>query len=71
MGLQKEMPEMTVQQYNSKGDTWPKILTYNYQEFGAKRAMRYKTFRDLATGYMGGILSQCKISCPGPAASWF
>ena len=31
--------------YRDKGDTWPKILTYNYEKYGSKRrAMRHKHY---------------------------
>jgi long-chain acyl-CoA synthetase len=31
--------------HNEKGDTWPKILTYNYEHYGSKRrAMRHKHY---------------------------
>jgi long-chain acyl-CoA synthetase len=31
--------------YKEKGDTWPKILKYNYEKYGEKRrAMRYKDY---------------------------
>jgi long-chain acyl-CoA synthetase len=31
--------------YGEKGDTWPKILTYNYEKYGdSRRAMRYKHY---------------------------
>jgi long-chain acyl-CoA synthetase len=33
------------QVYNEKGDTWPKVLTYNYDKYGSKRrAMRHKHY---------------------------
>ena len=33
------------QLYNEKGDTWPQILTYNYEKYGDNhRAMRYKHY---------------------------
>ncbi len=33
------------QAYREKGDTWPKILKYNYEKYGDKRrAMRYKHY---------------------------
>jgi long-chain acyl-CoA synthetase len=33
------------QTYKEKGDTWPKILKYNYEKYGDKhRAMRYKHY---------------------------
>ena len=33
------------QVFNEKGDTWPKILKYNYEKYGDnRRAMRYKHF---------------------------
>ena len=39
------MPAGIEQIYKEKGDTWPKILRYNYQKYGAdRRAMRYKHY---------------------------
>ena len=33
------------QVYREKGDTWPKVLKYNYEKYGDKRrAMRYKRY---------------------------
>ena len=33
------------QLYRAKGDTWPKVLTYNYEKYGDnRRAMRHKHF---------------------------
>jgi long-chain acyl-CoA synthetase len=33
------------QVYKEKGDTWPKVLTYNYEKYGSKRrAMRHKHY---------------------------
>ena len=35
----------TEQVYREKGDTWPKILKYNYEKFGGnRRAMRHKHY---------------------------
>ena len=31
--------------HGKMGDTWPKILTYNYEQYGdSRRAMRYKHY---------------------------
>jgi len=33
------------QPYKEKGDTWPKVLRYNYEKYGdTRRAMRHKRF---------------------------
>jgi long-chain acyl-CoA synthetase len=34
----------TEQLYREKGDTWPKVLKYNYEKYGDKRAMRHKHY---------------------------
>jgi len=35
----------TEQVYGERGDTWPKILKYNYEKYGdSRRAMRYKHY---------------------------
>ena len=40
--------EMTIrmeQTYREKGDTWPKVLTYNYENYGdERRALRHKHY---------------------------
>jgi len=45
-GLTKEQREATIrmeQSYQTKGDTWPKVLQYNYEKYGdSRRAMRHK-----------------------------
>jgi long-chain acyl-CoA synthetase len=34
-----------IQAYTEKGDTWPRVLKYNYEKYGDRRtAMRYKQF---------------------------
>jgi long-chain acyl-CoA synthetase len=39
------MNTRTAHVYNEKGDTWPKVLTYNYDKYGSKRrAMRHKHY---------------------------
>ena len=47
-GLTKEQGEITIrmeQVYREKGDTWPKILKYNYEKYGdRRRAMRHKHY---------------------------
>ena len=44
----EEHGEMTVaveQDHSAKGDTWPKILKYNYEKYGdSRRAMRHKHY---------------------------
>ena len=44
--LREGHSDMTTQReqvYREKGDTWPKILKYNYEEYGDnRRAMRHK-----------------------------
>jgi long-chain acyl-CoA synthetase len=30
--------------YRQKGDTWPKVLKYNYEKYGNQRAMRHKHY---------------------------
>jgi len=33
------------EEYNQKGDTWPKVLTYNYEKYGdTRKAMRHKSY---------------------------
>jgi long-chain acyl-CoA synthetase len=40
-----EMSTGIEQGYSEKGDTWPQILTYNYEMYGdTRRAMRYKHY---------------------------
>ncbi len=40
-----EMSTGMEQGYKAKGDTWPKILKYNYEKYGdTQRAMRYKHY---------------------------
>jgi len=47
-GLTEEQGEATIrmeQIYQAKGDTWPKILKYNYEKYGDnRRAMRHKHY---------------------------
>jgi len=47
-GVTEEQGEMTIrmeQVYKAKGDTWPKILKYNYEKYGDNHiAMRYKQY---------------------------
>jgi long-chain acyl-CoA synthetase len=41
----QEMTTGTAPVYSEKGDTWPKILKYNYEKYGdSRRAMRYKHY---------------------------
>jgi long-chain acyl-CoA synthetase len=41
----REMTTGIEQVYREKGDTWPKILKYNYEKYGdSRRAMRYKHY---------------------------
>lgn len=41
----REMTTSIEHVYREKGDTWPKILKYNYEKYGdSRRAMRYKDY---------------------------
>ena len=33
-----------MREFKENGNTWPKVLTYNYQNYGTERAMRYKHY---------------------------